>query len=159
MQPGSHSDRWSEIDAVFREALDMDPAAWPRFLEERCGGDPDLLESVSDLLEADRGAAAFLDASAEEVAPGEFAEALRAGIPDTGQDRTGERVGAFRVARHLGRGGMAGVYLAERADGEFAQRVAVKFFAAGSGYRRLRAPFPGRAGDLVGPGPIPTSPA
>ena len=37
------------------------------------------------------------------------------------------RVGAFRIVRELGRGGMGVVYLAERADGEFEQNVALKW--------------------------------
>ena len=38
----------------------------------------------------------------------------------------GTRVGPYRIVRELGRGGMAIVYLAERADGEFEQQVALK---------------------------------
>jgi eukaryotic-like serine/threonine-protein kinase len=42
----------------------------------------------------------------------------------------GHRVGAYRIVRLLGRGGMAAVYLAERADGEFEQSVALKIVAS-----------------------------
>jgi tetratricopeptide (TPR) repeat protein/tRNA A-37 threonylcarbamoyl transferase component Bud32 len=38
----------------------------------------------------------------------------------------GTRVGPYRIVEELGRGGMAVVYLAERADGEFDQSVALK---------------------------------
>lgn len=38
----------------------------------------------------------------------------------------GVRLGAFRVVRELGRGGMGVVYLAERDDGHYSQRVALK---------------------------------
>jgi serine/threonine-protein kinase len=41
----------------------------------------------------------------------------------------GDVIGAFRIVRELSRGGMAIVYLAERADGEFEQRVALKWMA------------------------------
>lgn len=41
----------------------------------------------------------------------------------------GERVGPFRIERELARGGMGVIYLAQRDDGEFAQRVALKWMA------------------------------
>ncbi len=43
----------------------------------------------------------------------------------------GERVGPYRIVAPLGRGGSAFVYLAERADGEFEQRVALKVVGTG----------------------------
>ncbi len=46
---------------------------------------------------------------------------------DAGGLQAGARVGAFRIVRELGRGGMGVVYLAERADGEFDQNVALKW--------------------------------
>ncbi len=48
----------------------------------------------------------------------------------------GDIVGPFRIVRELSRGGMAVVYLAERADGEFTQRVALKWMAV-SGDRNV----------------------
>ncbi len=39
----------------------------------------------------------------------------------------GAAVGIYRIVRELGRGGMAIVYLADRADGEYQQRVALKW--------------------------------
>jgi serine/threonine protein kinase len=46
-------------------------------------------------------------------------------------DRTpGRVVGSWRLVSLIGRGGMGSVYLAERADGEIRQRVAVKFLRA-----------------------------
>ena len=39
----------------------------------------------------------------------------------------GDVLGLYRVVRELGRGGMAIVYLAERADGEYEQQVALKW--------------------------------
>jgi serine/threonine-protein kinase len=41
----------------------------------------------------------------------------------------GDIIGPFRIVRELSRGGMAIVYLAERADGEFTQQVALKWMA------------------------------
>ena len=46
-------------------------------------------------------------------------------------DLRGETVGAYRLIEPLGRGGMGEVYLGERADGRFEQRVAVKLVKRG----------------------------
>src|SRR6185295_11030725 len=48
--------------------------------------------------------------------------------------QAGERVGPYRLVRPLGAGGMAEVWLAQRADGAFRREVALK----------MPAPLPGR---------------
>jgi serine/threonine-protein kinase len=62
---------------------------------------------------------------------GSFGEDLwRALAADEGLP-AGTRIGPYRVLGELGRGGMAVVYLAERADGGFTQRVALKLMHRG----------------------------
>ncbi len=46
-----------------------------------------------------------------------------------------ERIGPYRLIRELGAGGMGTVFLAERVDGGFEQRVAIKLIRAGLGGR------------------------
>ncbi len=41
-------------------------------------------------------------------------------------------IGPFRVVREIGRGGMGRVFLGERADGQFEQRVAIKLIQHGA---------------------------
>ena len=43
----------------------------------------------------------------------------------------GRRVGVYKLKREIGRGGMGAVYIAEHADGEFRQTVAVKLIKRG----------------------------
>lgn len=53
----------------------------------------------------------------------------------------GERIGPFAIVEELGRGGMAVVYRAERADGEYAQTVALKWISGGGSDEGARALF------------------
>ncbi|MEO0743283.1 MAG: serine/threonine-protein kinase [Bacteroidota bacterium] len=53
----------------------------------------------------------------------------------------GRRLGAWRLLRELGQGGMGTVWLAERADGAFEQRVAVKRVRASMFSEALRQRF------------------
>ena len=50
---------------------------------------------------------------------GALVRALLAQSPPPRELEPGDAIGAFRIVRELSRGGMAIVYLAERADGEF----------------------------------------
>jgi serine/threonine protein kinase len=57
-------------------------------------------------------------------------------VPDafdaTGSDpKAGNRLGAYRLEREIGRGGMGEVYLATRADSEFVKQVAIKLIRCG----------------------------
>jgi serine/threonine protein kinase/tetratricopeptide (TPR) repeat protein len=51
------------------------------------------------------------------------------------------RCGAYRLVNLLGNGGMGAVYLAERADGEVEQQVAIKFIRAGRDLPSFHARF------------------
>ena len=85
------------------------------------------------MLSADR-ASSMLDRSVEE---------RRRSLRARGALAIGGVLGAFRVVRPLGAGGMGAVYLAERTDGAYDQLVAIKLFAASpqfeSRFRRERA--------------------
>jgi tetratricopeptide (TPR) repeat protein len=48
-------------------------------------------------------------------------------LSDAREPRPGERIGAWKIARELGRGGSGVVFLADRADGAYTQRVALKW--------------------------------
>ncbi|MEM1041847.1 MAG: serine/threonine-protein kinase [Bacteroidota bacterium] len=125
------SERWNQIEVLFEQAADLPPGERASFLDDACrtpGGDPDpaLREEVAALLAADADAEGYLHAFGDDV----LAPALDAAL--AGRDPlTGEQVGPYRVARQIGRGGMGTVYLAERADGQFEQTVALKLVRPG----------------------------
>lgn len=124
-------DRWARADAIFSAALDLAAAERGAFVARECAGDGELRALVERLL---------AHASEEDswLAPGGglSTTAVRSLDPGTGHEEessrlVGRMVGRYRVVRELGRGGMAVVYLAERADGEFEQQVALKLIKRG----------------------------
>ena len=65
-------------------------------------------------------------------------------FPDAGRMLSimiGDRIGPYQILRMLGVGGMGEVYLAERADAQFEQKVAVKVVHGGSLRRRIQSRF------------------
>jgi len=80
----------------------------------------------------------LLEADADGHDP--LAQALHTGAARLAETRS-ERLGAFRLLRELGAGGMGTVFLAERVEGGFEQRAAIKLlrgFPTADGLRRLR---------------------
>lgn len=109
-QPPNPED-FAIIEAVFATAAALDADARARTIDDACGDRPDLRHEIQALLAAhDRLAAAGGSEPDDEISA-------------TG---LGLQVGAYRLVELIGEGGMGVVYRAERADGLFAQQVAVK---------------------------------
>ena len=68
--PGSGSDpilrRWDEVDALFQEALALEPDRREAFLQARCGDDQELLELVRELIHESDSLGGFLDHTAHQ---------------------------------------------------------------------------------------------
>jgi serine/threonine-protein kinase len=126
----SASDRRAAIEEIFDAALDVTAERRATWLEARCGDDESLRQEVELLLAAHDQKGGLLDAPA--------AGNLAALLPDATR---GRRIGPYRVLRELGRGGMGVVYLAERDDGQFRRRVAVKVLRASQDADELHKRF------------------
>ncbi|AHG89364.1 protein kinase [Gemmatirosa kalamazoonensis] len=122
-------DRWRRVEQVLDAALAREPAQWPALLDQTCAGDPDLRREVESLLDRLGTARRFLDAPPIGAAAAAMAERRAEAYAAPAQE--GRRVGAYRLVREIGRGGMSRVFLAERADGQFDQRVALKLLRPG----------------------------
>lgn len=128
--------RWKRLSPYLDEALTLsepEQAAWLAAIREQ---DSALAEELHDLLQKQR-----------EVLESEFLEEQAIPIPEL-RGRAGLMVGAYTLKSPIGQGGMSTVWLAERSDGRFHRRVAVKFLSIalyGRGEERFR-----REGSILG---------
>ncbi|MEO7430907.1 MAG: serine/threonine-protein kinase [Dokdonella sp.] len=120
---------WQRIRGLFDRAVDLPADERAAFLDAACADEPAIRREVDAMLRADAQAAA---SSALVHANPELVDALGEQAHQRERDALiGRRVGAWRLQREIGRGGMGAVYLAERDDGVYVQRAAVKLVRAG----------------------------
>jgi serine/threonine-protein kinase len=126
--------------ALFDDYITLTPACRADALTSLAQRDPDTHEVLRRLLESDAALHAgeqpdLLDQVADTLAIADNATSR-------GQDPLlGQRLGPWRIERILGIGGMGTVYEAQRADGQYRQRVALKCIRHGLASPALVASF------------------
>ena len=123
-------ERWREVSPHLDHALSLDEkerASWLDSLEEQ---NPELAHLLRKLLRE------------YSVLSGEKFLETPPDPPVSGASLTGQNVGAYTLLSPIGQGGMGSVWRAERSDGRFERRVAVKFLhfsvAASGGIERFK---------------------
>jgi len=121
--------RLERVIALFEQALSAPHEERAEFVQRVSGDDTALRRELESLLDAEASAAEYFD----DLADGAVAPAYAALVHEaaTGPRWEGRRVGAYRLVREIGRGGMSRVFLAERSDGEFERQVALKLMRPG----------------------------
>jgi serine/threonine protein kinase/Tfp pilus assembly protein PilF len=109
---------------IVHRAQALGPHERAKFVRQRCGRDETLLSMVLDALGENALDPAYWDEEGADAGDGQ-GDGM-APVPMEGQ-----RLGPYRIVRKLGSGGMGDVYLAERADEEYQQLVAIKLVRAG----------------------------
>jgi serine/threonine protein kinase len=107
---------WRDIMALLDTALEIEEAARPAWFAA-LGPQHERLKPMLDELLRDHSLAEP-DAT--------LGGATRNGANARSMPASGSLIGPYRVLREIGQGGMASVWLAERADGLLARRVALK---------------------------------
>jgi serine/threonine-protein kinase len=130
------------IDALFDRALDLPTAARAALLARECADAPAVRRAVEELLQLVADEDPRFEPSL--VVSGPLWQSLSrelAPAPAPEPARPGRRIGPWKLGHELGRGGMGTVYVAERVDGEFAQRAALKLLNAGVASEQALARF------------------
>ncbi|GMV28918.1 MAG: hypothetical protein AMXMBFR59_10430 [Rhodanobacteraceae bacterium] len=114
--------RFRRLETLFHAALALPPDQREAYLATECGDDASLRAELAGLLQAGAHAGpgpatALVDRAGREVAV------------DHGLLPQGAALGVWRVIRELGSGGMGNVYLAERTDGLYRARAALKMLS------------------------------
>jgi serine/threonine protein kinase/tetratricopeptide (TPR) repeat protein len=111
---------WDQVREILATALEMRPEERTAFVRHVCGSNQALFAEVESLLAHHDQADTLL----------ENPPAARWLSFDPAA-WTGKRIGAYKIVRELGHGGMAVVYLGERDDEQFRKRVAIKMLRPG----------------------------
>lgn len=120
--------RWRRLREAFDRLVDTQPDAWVTRLEEDYPGESDFHVDVLAMLQADQ-VAAHQDSRLASHAPLVLDELSKADDDRDSQAWIGRHLGAWRIVRPIGRGGMGMVYLAERDEGGFRHQAALKLLS------------------------------
>jgi serine/threonine protein kinase/tetratricopeptide (TPR) repeat protein len=111
---------WDQAKEIVGLALEQKTEERSAFVRKACGDDTTLLAEVESLLSNYNGADSLLENS-----PAANVLAFHPVV------MTGKKVGAYRIVREIGQGGMAVVYLGERDDQNYRKQVAIKMVKPG----------------------------
>ncbi len=123
---------------LFSELCELDEAPLQEALTRLAAEDEALAADVRRMLELDRQSLGPMEGLRDEVAGAAGRQLL---ADDPAEPPPPERLGAWRVGEKLGAGGMGEVWAAERAEGGFTQRAAVKLVRSGMASREVVARF------------------
>jgi eukaryotic-like serine/threonine-protein kinase len=114
-------ERWQCVKQLLVEVLTVESRERSSFLDRACDGDSELRHELDSLLAShERAGTGFLKAPAADLT------AIESKLP-----RQGHRIGVYQIIEQIGHGGMAEVYRAVRADGQYTKDVAVKLVRGG----------------------------
>lgn len=116
---GESMSEWQELSVLYERADSLDGSERAAWIGELRRAGHRLVPQLERMMGA-----------RDHVASAEFMSALprieTAADEPSPSWTEGSRVGAYRLVRHVGSGGMAEVWMAQRCDGAFERRVAIK---------------------------------
>jgi len=133
MNKSEETSLWHRLMELVSAALERPVDERQAFIDEAAGHEAELHARASALVAAAASADSLLDRP-----PGKL---VLDALDDHPPSWAGRRLGPYRLVELIGGGGMGQVYLAERVDGQYEQRVAIKLMRDGFGRDLLVSRF------------------
>jgi len=108
--------KWRLIETIFNQAIDLPQPQQLALIKQKCGADLELLHEVKALLAQRHNETKIHHVIAQTAA----------NFVTLQENLIGKTIGNYRVIESLACGGMGSVFLAERADHQYQQQVAIK---------------------------------
>ena len=121
-------EKWEQIIEIFNSALERSSSERNDFLCQACGQDDALRAEVESLL------ASYDHTFLENPPAGNVSSFLARAM-------IGRQIGVYRIIHECGHGGMAVVYVGERADEAYRKRVAIKMVKPGADSEQILRRF------------------
>lgn len=125
----------AQVKELLWEVLEIQPAKRREYLDNS-GAAADIRAEVESLLSFEAASADFMS-----VAITDFMKDLEPEIDAGETSLLGQKIDVYEIVGELGFGGMGSVYLAERTDGKFSQRVAIKMLKREFNVEQIRQTF------------------
>jgi eukaryotic-like serine/threonine-protein kinase len=118
--------RWKHTEAEFDAFIDLSESEKQKRLENLREENPQLYKDLKQLLESADDSQNFLEEGRDQYLNNLFKDLAAESDSETEENFVPRKVGSYKLLKPIGRGGMGNVYLAERADGSFERKVAIK---------------------------------
>lgn len=121
-----NKETWHKIEELADRALRLPATERESFIHNESNGDTDLEKEVLGLLRSITDSEGWLEDP--QYYKKDFFENItdELKVLDSKKSLLGKKVGSYTIIREIGKGGMGTVFLAERSDGVFEHKVAIK---------------------------------
>ncbi len=108
-----------KLKEIIYEVLSLEQAERQDYLD-KANLSAEMRSEIESLISYEKATETFMGLSAVAFSQDLFSE------DDSQSGLTGQEIRVYKIVREVGHGGMGTVFLAERADGKFEQKVALK---------------------------------